>query len=103
MSAPSAAPPTVRLCGAHRSWGASALGSDQRGEGGAAGGRAPSSLSPSPRGRPPPGPARWSVLEELRSEAGPEVSAASAVPTSRGGEEFPQLTRLAMPGEGSEV
>lgn len=100
MSAPSAASPTVRLCGAHTSWGASALGSDQHGEGGAAGGRAPSSRSPSP---PPPGPARGSALGQLRSEAWREVAVASVVPAGRGGEEFPQLTRLAMPGEGSEV
>lgn len=68
--------------------------------GAAAGGRAPFSRSPSP---PPPGPARGSALGQLRSEAWQEVAVASVVPAGRGGEEFPQLTRLAMPGEGSEV
>lgn len=53
--------------------------------------------------RPLPGLARGSELGPLRLEAGREVAAALAVPASRGGEEFPQLTRLATPGEGSEV
>lgn len=100
VSAPSAAPPTVRLCGAHTSWGASTLGSDQHREGGQ-----------QVAGRPPPeAPARGAArtgsglctgAAALRS--GREVAAASVVPASRGGEEFPQLTRLATPGEGSEV
>lgn len=89
---------------AGRTLDVSAPGSSRRAGGReAAGGGAPSSCSRRPAGYPLPGLPPGSELGPLGSEAGREVAAALAVPSSRGGEEFPQLTRLATPGEGSEV
>lgn len=107
VSAPNAAAPTVPaprgargMCPLLGALGARGGGDGDRRQ---VAGRPPPATRDPRATRPLPGLARGFELGPLRSEAGQEVAAALAVPASRGGEEFPQLTRLATPGESSEV